>query len=232
MSDLTARRLTSNQARKLCDQIVHEALNLSELLTQLRDGEGWVALGYASWAACCETEFGYSKQHANRLIKSDQIRKQLVGSGGEVEPIGSTLSESQARELTNVPESSRVEVIQAAHEVAESEGRKMTAKDIKEAADAAKVTPEIVDEDEDKDGETPQADYLPEDFDEKPTVAQSDNPAWDAIAEEGEDIAATIGNKGRMADFLDCIAEQFDKHPAVAYARLSNLATKIRKANP
>lgn len=60
--------------------------------------EGRVALGYATWAKCCEEEFGYSKQHANRLIQAAKISQQ-VGTIVPTEP----LPESHARELGKVP---------------------------------------------------------------------------------------------------------------------------------
>jgi hypothetical protein len=127
-SETAVPRLSAKQARRLCEKIARQAENLRELLLQLRDGQGWLALGYASWASCCEEEFGYSKQHANRLIKAEEINRQ-------VEPMGSIpLSERQARELGKVPEEKRQAVLDWAIEKAD--GKPLTAAAIHKAAKA------------------------------------------------------------------------------------------------
>ena len=127
-------RLSGAQARRLCEKIAQQAKNLRNLLMQLRDGEGWVALGYASWARCCETEFGYSKRHANRLIQAAEISQQ-------VGPMGpASLPERQARELARVPEEQRQEVLDVAVENAGD--KPLTAATIRQAVqDVLEVEP-------------------------------------------------------------------------------------------
>ena len=130
------------EARLLVRQICEHADNLRKLLTKLRDGRGWMALGYANWAVCCEKEFGYSKQHTNRLIKAEEVR-QITEATSQVEPMGSTndpdpmdpsllpqLPERQARELAKVPAKQRSDVL---NRVIEQTDGKVTAAAIKEA---------------------------------------------------------------------------------------------------
>jgi hypothetical protein len=125
MPDLTTAVLSEQQARRICDKIKDRAEGLRKLLVELHDGKGWSALGYDTWAECCEKEFRYSKSYANRLIKAEAISEQVT-------PIGTTLTESQARELSKVPEEKRQAVLDSA---AESVGdRPLTAKAIREAA--------------------------------------------------------------------------------------------------
>ncbi len=70
--------MAKTEARRIVCAIHKQAKNLRELLLQLRDRTGWKALGYDTWAACCEKEFGYSKSQANRLIKTQQVGEQVA----------------------------------------------------------------------------------------------------------------------------------------------------------
>jgi hypothetical protein len=136
-------RLTSSQARRLCEKIHSQAENLRALLLQLREGKGWLALGYASWASCCEHEFGYSKRYANYLIQAERV----IDQGGNN---CSHLNEAQARELAQVPEDHRQNVLDWATEKAD--GKPLTAKMIQKAReeyDQREPDQEIVADDED-----------------------------------------------------------------------------------
>jgi hypothetical protein len=138
---LNTPRLTAAQARRLCDRIVHEANNLRKLLVQLRDGKGWLTLGYSTWAELCEQEFGYSKRYANYLIQAEKVNQQV----GTIVP---ALTESQARELGKVPAEDREKVLDWAAEKAD--GAPLTAKAIRAAA--AEVAEGEPEEDVDVDG--------------------------------------------------------------------------------
>jgi hypothetical protein len=136
----TTTQLTSTQARRLCEKIASAVKNLGELLWELRERKGWLALGYASWNECCETEFKYSKRHANRLIEATTIKEQ-------VGPTGPTLNERQARELSSVPEEKHQDVIDWATEKAD--GKPLTAKAIRQAAEEV-LEAEPLDDEEDE----------------------------------------------------------------------------------
>ena len=126
VSSTPRRRLTVTQARRLCEKIMCEAENLRSLLLQLRDGEGWLVLGYPTWAMCCEEELGYSKRHANRLIRADEVRVQV----GHMCP--TTLNDRQAIELARVPEGQHQAVLNLAIEKAGD--KPLTASLIRKAA--------------------------------------------------------------------------------------------------
>lgn len=115
------RDLTESRAKAICDRIRGGIESVAELLVELHDGKGWIALGYKSWKECCEKEFRHSASWACRQIQCHEVNAAL--------PIGTDLSESQARELAKVPEEKREEVLEAA-------GENPTAKAIKEAAAA------------------------------------------------------------------------------------------------
>ena len=86
------------------DQLVREELQsfirVGNALQQIRERELWRAGGYASWDAYCNAVAGFTRIHANRLIKTAGIADHL----SQVKPIGSTpflvpQSESQVRQL-------------------------------------------------------------------------------------------------------------------------------------
>ena len=120
-------QLTQHEARELCKKIVAHAETLRENMATLRDGKGWVALGYESWSACLEAEFGYTPQHANYLLRMANVKADV----GRISSI--SLNDHQAHELEKVPEDRREEVLTRATK--EADGKPLTAKAIKEAAD-------------------------------------------------------------------------------------------------
>ncbi len=119
--------LTKAQARSLIGVILTQAENLRDSLTTLRDRGGWQVLEYESWAKCCEVELGYTKRHANRLIKAEEVK-------AKVGPIGPTpLPEAQARELSKAPPELQATVWEQAKEATDG---KPTAAAIREVVDA------------------------------------------------------------------------------------------------
>jgi hypothetical protein len=221
MNDLAAPQLSVLQARLLCEKIVHEAENLGLLMRQLRDGQGWVALGYASWAKCCEVEFGYTKQHVNRLIKAQEISDQ-------VEPIGSTMPESQARELGKVDPDKRRAVLAWAEEKAE--GKPLTAAAIRKAA--AEVMEAEPDDEDDDDPDTVECESEPVDEEEPaytppPRSKAEIHSEW--LSEATEELTDLCASNEKLAEYLDGLATLArESEPAVMAAMLENEATKLR----
>ncbi len=94
------------------------------LLLEMRDRKGWKALGFESWEQYGELEWGFTRQHLNRLATSAYIQNL-------VEPIGSEIPESQLRPLTSVPDEAKIEIWQQV----KSEHEKITGKVVQEAVD-------------------------------------------------------------------------------------------------
>lgn len=70
-------------------------------------------------------EYGFTRSYACRLIEASEVSEML--------PIGNKPNnEGQARALAKAPAEKRLEVMQAATEVAKAEGRDVTAQDIKQ----------------------------------------------------------------------------------------------------
>jgi hypothetical protein len=105
------------EARTAADAIKRGMNNLRAQLLVFYEREGWRALGYESWRACVETEFGQSQRHLYRQLEAAQIEQRIIegedlthGSkievveikeGGEKSPMGD--SENPAEEEEDSP---------------------------------------------------------------------------------------------------------------------------------
>lgn len=103
MTDIATTELTADEARELTNEIKASAERMYALLLRAHEGRAWSALGYDSWREYAMAEFGMSQSHAYRLL--DQARVIRVIEADADSPIGELPNESQARELTKLPES-------------------------------------------------------------------------------------------------------------------------------
>lgn len=90
--------------------------------------------GFGSFAEYCESVWGFKKSYAYQLVRSAEVMKQLPA---QVSTIVETFNPGQVRELVKVPNEQRETVLKAAVTKAKSVGRKLTAKDISDAAKPA-----------------------------------------------------------------------------------------------
>ena len=81
-ADRLARPMTRAEARKFTDQIRASADQLWSLLVEAHDRKAWTALGYGSFAAYVEAEFGMSKVHAYRLINQAEVVEAIESAAG------------------------------------------------------------------------------------------------------------------------------------------------------
>ena len=100
------------------------------LLLEIRDRKGYLALGFSSFEEYGEKEWGYTRTYINRLANAEQVQKTLSV------PMGTELPERQLRELAKVPESERQAIYDQAKADAAAENKEMTAKLIREKAEA------------------------------------------------------------------------------------------------
>jgi hypothetical protein len=238
MNDLAAPQLSESQARTLCEKIVHEAENLRDLLLQLRDGQGWIALGYKTWAKCCTMEFGYSKQYANRLIKAKEICEQVETNCSQTawcrDRSGTAMNECQARELGKVDPDKRRAVL--AWAVEKAEGKRITAAAIRRAANNVM---EQEPDDEDDEPVTCNSEHVDEKLDEKPEQEEAihtQSPTkskteihseW--LSEATDELSDLCASHAKLAEYLDGLATLArESEPAVMAAMLENEATKLR----
>lgn len=139
-------QLPLKEARRLCDLIRRQTSELASAIRKLRDGDGWKTLGYATWAACCESEFGYTRQHVGRLLKAERVKGSIQETVSEGEPIGSPaeaaavpddapIPEAQARELARLPEAERAACYRAVVRDCLAEGVRPTARLLRQAVE-------------------------------------------------------------------------------------------------
>jgi hypothetical protein len=122
---VTLPNMTCEEAQEKHNELksLHNSMRL--LLLEMRDRKGWLALGFSSWEDYGEKEWGFTRQHLNRLATSAYIQNL-------VEPIGSEeIPESQLRPLTSVPDDVKIEIWQQV----KSEHEKITAKIVQDAVD-------------------------------------------------------------------------------------------------
>lgn len=140
MSDVLAvGRVPLDQvaARRLTDEVREDAAALWGKLLELYERGAHTALGYPSWGAYFEAEFGQHKRTGYKLLEAARVVADLPVPHGAPRP-----NERQARELARVPEPERAEVWQAATERAAGEARSVTAADVRESA-AERLAPVV-----------------------------------------------------------------------------------------
>lgn len=114
------------QAREYVQRINNRAAEMSRLLLELKDRQGWKALGYTSWHECVKNEFAYSSQHLYRLLDTAQVNQTIAG----VLP-GVNLPERHAREVKTFPQELQPAIVQIAQATAKAQGREATSGDYK-----------------------------------------------------------------------------------------------------
>lgn len=210
------RPLTKRQAQHLVKLILADAELLAEKLRELRERQGWKALGYDSWAACVEGEFGYSKRHADRLIAAQKTREQVGPIGPAQSPNGGAIPESHARELGCLPDDQRAACYQDYLDECKETGGKPTATGLRKkvndwlADNEPYIEPQ--DEHEDEDGDDHRRD---DDEDQAPADDEDPRPADDdhqlRVVGGDDDLVDEDGRnrKASKPNYADILADAF-----------------------
>ncbi len=119
-------------------------------LAEIRDTRLYKA-DFATFDEYCDKRWGFTRAHAHRLIEAASLAK-------EMSPVGDIPNERTARELARVPAVERAIVVKAATAKANSAGRKMTSKDISQAALPRPATVSAVLVEPSSEAESPQPD--------------------------------------------------------------------------
>ena len=129
MNDLIQMEMTMDEARET-DRLIKRHINTTRyLLLDLRDRQGWKALGYESFVEYGEKELGFQKSHIYELTEAAEIGLQIGFSEiSEKQP-----KESHLKPLKSVPEDERKAIWDEAMRKAEAEGAKLTAKRVEDA---------------------------------------------------------------------------------------------------
>lgn len=123
MSALIPLEMTPDEAHET-DRLIKRHLNTTRyLLLDMRDRQGWKALGYESFVEYGEKALNFASTHLYRLADAAEIALQIGFSPiGEQQP-----PESQLRPLAQVPEAERKAIWDEATRKAEAEHAKLTA---------------------------------------------------------------------------------------------------------
>lgn len=109
--------MTEAQARACIGNINRLSAEIGRLLTELRDREGWRALGYQSWTAFLESdELSYSRKRLYEFMRAFPVTERLRGKGYE-------LNTDQANALAKYPEDLQVVI----YETVANSGKPVTA---------------------------------------------------------------------------------------------------------
>jgi len=111
-------------------------------LLAIRDGRMYRA-EYRTFEDYCKERWGLKKQTAYQMIEGASVIKNLESHNCDLLP----KNQGQTRPLAELPPEKQPEAWQAATSKAESEGRKVTAKDVQEEVKKITTTAEIVDVD-------------------------------------------------------------------------------------
>ena len=132
MNELIQLEMTPDEARET-DRLIKRHINTTRyLLLDMRDRQGWKALGYESFVEYGKKSLGYEKGYLYQLADAGEISIQL-GYSQESAIADSPPPESQLRPLKSVPEDERKAIWDEATRKAEEEGAKLTAKRVEDA---------------------------------------------------------------------------------------------------
>ena len=165
MHDITKSELERLEClEKVVDTGIRRGLDAFAALKDIREERLYRARGYESFEDYCKNEWDINRNYAQKNIAAIETRERLctIVHNHDVSRIS---SESQLRELVTVPDGSLEKVIEAAEEISHQEGLdRLPARVLRKARDVVigkppkkqqekkpetkKVTPEIVDSDQ------------------------------------------------------------------------------------
>lgn len=126
--------MTADEARTCVERIKTNLEDVRALVFDLKEREGWKALGYAAWQDCIRAEFAMSRQRAHQLLNAYMIDRILADDPDVNNVDTGPIPEAHARELVpvmNEPETVR-EIVS---KVREARGDDAQAADIRAEVD-------------------------------------------------------------------------------------------------
>ena len=107
--------MTEAEARQAVEDIRAGLSGVRDKLLELREREGWRALGYQSWRECAQAEFGFGQSRVYELLNAAKTERNISAMAENQDPI----PERQLRPLANLePEEQRIvwqRVIEESH---------------------------------------------------------------------------------------------------------------------
>ncbi|TAD97090.1 MAG: hypothetical protein EAZ96_25385 [Oscillatoriales cyanobacterium] len=130
-SRMPATQMGTKEAEEITAAIKNGFDNLGAKLLEARERKAYKALGYRSFESYCLTEFGKSTSSAYRIIENQKVISELEAEVARQydEPVSLKITGPQAQLLKKLPEvGSRLQAIEFAQKLAESEERNPTTK--------------------------------------------------------------------------------------------------------
>lgn len=91
--------MTEGEARQVIYAIREGFTNLRYLLLELKERQGWKALGYKNFVECADKEFGYQKTHVYQLLAAAEVERNIFSAIAEKT---SNIPETHLRPLTQL----------------------------------------------------------------------------------------------------------------------------------
>lgn len=119
--DASAAREIIARIQHHLDSADHHLESARQLLLDLKDGDGWKALGYKTWSACIKGEFGQHRSTIHRQLQAALVELDLSPNGQQL----GTISERALRPLTSraFDQGTRQAIVALAQEVVGEGGR-------------------------------------------------------------------------------------------------------------
>jgi hypothetical protein len=96
---LTMTLMTTDEARSTVARIKSSLEDIRTLLFDLKERQGWKALGYPTWERFITEEFAMSKRRANQLVNAYMVERILSPEREVGTIVPTSVPESHAREL-------------------------------------------------------------------------------------------------------------------------------------
>jgi len=100
--------MTRMEAQRCVDEINLAAQRMGRLLLELKEREGWKALGYNTWTACLSEKFSYGRQYLYDLMTAAPVQERL-----ELSSIHDKIPISTAVTLAHFPLELQVPIVKA-----------------------------------------------------------------------------------------------------------------------
>ncbi len=137
---LAKATLSPDEARSLTDKIKARSEELWHLLLEAYEGGAHTALGYSSWGAYFEAEYGGSKSRAYQLIDAGRVARAIEGQSKNLDSIPNDLV---ARELSPLAKEDAKTAGRVLDDLVEEHGDKITGSHARKAVEGVFEATEI-----------------------------------------------------------------------------------------
>lgn len=131
MTEISSDMQKLVRCEEIVDKGVRNMLDAADALKEIRDNRLYKERGYSSFDQYLADEWGFGRSYINKIIKSSETRKRLGTLVPDLD--SSSLGETLLRELNSVPDEHLEDVIDLASMTAKTQGKRLTARAIKDA---------------------------------------------------------------------------------------------------